>query len=255
MSAPIRYTNGVTNVANGSTMGQFGAPDRTKYHEFWDDFEWYVLDTVTDHATDKPRTPSGFWLSTETEGGAGDTTITATDAQNGVLSITNDAADDDSTFLFRCYDGAVNELGEFKFASGKKLWYKCRIYCAEATQVDIIMGLHIDATDPIDTAPTDGVFFRKSDGSTNIDIVTTKNSNESTAVVGTLTASTWTVLGYYWDGVSKLYYYKDDVEIGSIEPSTNLPDDEAVGVSIGIQNGSANARTLLVDYVWAVAER
>lgn len=37
--------------------------------------------------------------------------------------------------------------------------------------------------------------------------------------------------------------------------TTNLPDDEELTVSFGIQNGAAAAKTMSVDYIMAVKER
>jgi hypothetical protein len=36
---------------------------------------------------------------------------------------------------------------------------------------------------------------------------------------------------------------------------TNLPDDEELTVSFGIQNGEASAQTMTIDYVVAAVER
>ena len=37
-----RYPNGVTNVAANSILGAYGAPDPTRFHEFFDDFDRFV---------------------------------------------------------------------------------------------------------------------------------------------------------------------------------------------------------------------
>jgi len=37
--------------------------------------------------------------------------------------------------------------------------------------------------------------------------------------------------------------------------NTNLPDDEELTVSFGIQNGAAAAKTMTIDYVTAMIER
>jgi len=37
--------------------------------------------------------------------------------------------------------------------------------------------------------------------------------------------------------------------------NTNLPDNEELTISFGIQNGAAAAKTMTIDYVTAIVER
>ena len=46
MAAPTRYTSGVTNVAKTDPLGMFGAPDPTKYHTWFDDFDNFEADLI-----------------------------------------------------------------------------------------------------------------------------------------------------------------------------------------------------------------
>ena len=47
----------------------------------------------------------------------------------------------------------------------------------------------------------------------------------------------------------------DDVHVASQATLTNVPDDEDLTVSFGIQNGAAAAKSMTLDYVIASIER
>jgi hypothetical protein len=200
-------------------------------HVYFNDFDHYV---------------AGDWTITTTETGAGSATEALTNADHGVLLITNDAADDDADFF--------QKVGEsFKFATGYRTWFAMRFKVSDATQSDVVLGLQITDTTPL--AVTDGVYFLKSDGDTMFDFLVTKDSTSTTsAEVATLADDTWIVLGFYYDGASLLVPYVDG-QPGTPVAITNLPDDEDLTVSFGIQNGEAVAKTMSVDYIYAAKER
>lgn len=231
MAAPARFPNGVTNTALATTLGAFGAMDLTKYHIYWNDFDTY---TAAD------------WTVTTTEAGTGSAATALTDADGGVLLITNDDADDDRRFF--------QKVGEsFLFVAGKQLWFKSRFKVSNATQSDIIMGLQITDTTPL--AVTDGVYFYKADDAATCDFIVTKNSTATTAsAFTTLTSDTYVALGFHYNGVDAIKYYVDDVHIGT-SAVTNLVDDEEMTISFGIQNGSAAVRTMSLDYIFVAKER
>lgn len=231
MSTPTRFPQGVTNASPGTALGRFLAPDPGRMHVWFDDFDKY---TAAD------------WIINTTEAGTGSATEAISNADGGVLLITTDDADDDNDFFQWAKE-------TFKFASGKKLWFKIRFQTSEATQSDLAFGLQITDTTPL--AVTDGVYFRKDDGDANIDFVVVKDSTATTATAAsTLTAATWTELAFYYDGQSSITAYKDDVPIAT-SVTTNLPDDEELTVSFAIQNGSAGAKTLSIDYILVAKER
>lgn len=231
MSTPTRFPQGVTTAAPGTALERFILPDFTKAHIWFDDFDKY---TAAD------------WTLTTVEAGAGSATEAISNADGGVLLITNDAADDDSDFFQWTRE-------TFKFVSGKKLWFKARIQISDATQSDMVIGLQITDTTPL--AVTDGVYFRKDDGDANLDFVVIKDSAATTATAAsTITAATWTELAFYYDGKSSIVAYKDDAPIAT-SVLTNLPDDEEMTISFGIQNGEAVAKTMSVDYIMVAKER
>lgn len=207
------------------------------WHHWEDDFDLYLATS---------------WVITET--GSGTRAIGQID--NGVLVVTNAAADNDVNSL-QARDVASGQVAEhWKFVSGKPMWFGCRFKVSDATQSDLLIGLHITATTPIASAPTDGIYFRKDDGDRLIDFVGAKNSTASTAtgVLGTsgyLTDDTYTTLEWYYDGVSSLITaYQDGVAFGAI-PLTNVVDDEELAISFAHQNGEAVAKVLYLDYIGA----
>ncbi|QDP58760.1 MAG: hypothetical protein GOVbin1573_47 [Prokaryotic dsDNA virus sp.] len=231
MAAPTRFGGGVTNQPVEDFGGSMIGMDPTKWHVFFDDF-----DTFT----------AGQWTITTTEAGGGSASEALTDGDGGLLLITNDSADDDADFF--------QKVGEsFLFETGKRLWFKARFKVNDATQSDVVMGLQITDTTPLDV--TDGVFFIKADGAATVDFRVEKNNTATTeSAVATMANDTFIVLAFYYDGKSKVEAWVDGVKKATLA-TTNLPDDEALTVSFGIQNGAAAAKTMTLDYVLAAKER
>lgn len=226
-----RFPNGVTNVNEIDLLRELTTLDPSKVHVFFDDFDKFA---------------AADWTITTTEAGAGSATEALTDADGGVLLVTNDDADDDADFF--------NKVGEsFLMASGKKAWFKARLKVSDATQSDLVIGLQITDTTPLDV--TDGIFFQKDDGDANIDFHVEKNNTAtSSTAVGTLVDDTYIVLGWYYNGDDAIEVFVDNVKVATVA-TTNLPDDEVLTVSFGLQNGEAAAKTLSVDYILAAKER
>lgn len=226
-----RFPNGVTNVNEIDLLRELTTLDPSKVHVFFDDFDKFA---------------AADWTITTTEAGAGSATEALTDADGGVLLVTNDDADNDADFF--------NKVGEsFLMASGKKAWFKARLKVSDATQSDLVIGLQITDTTPLDV--TDGIFFQKDDGDANIDFHVEKNNTAtSSTAVGTLVDDTYIVLGWYYNGDDAIEVFVDNVKVATVA-TTNLPDDEVLTVSFGLQNGEAAAKTLSVDYILAAKER
>lgn len=228
---PTRFTGGVTNVATTNPLGMFGLPDPTSWHVFMDDFDRYV---------------AGDWTITTTEAGAGSATEALANEDGGVLLLTNAAGDDDLDFL--------QKVGEsFTFEAGKKLIFKARFKVSDGSQSDFVMGLQITDTTPLNV--TDGVFFQKDDGNRDLDFHVEKNNTATSATaISTVSDNTYLSVAFYYDGKSGVSYYVNDVKQGTLA-TTNLPDDEELTISFGIQNGAAAAKTMSVDYIFAAKER
>ena len=223
-----RFPNGVTNVGEQSLFAELGQPAATIYHTYFEDFDYYT---------------AGDWTVTETDAGA---TQALTDGDGGLLLITNTAADNDLVSL--------QKKGEsFRFESGKALFFEARFKVSDATQSDVVIGLQITDTTPLDV--TDGVFFIKADGAATVDFRVEKNNTATTAsAMATMANDTYIRLGFYYDGSSAVQYFVNGTYTGS-SVTTNLPDDEDMTVTIAIQNGEAAAKTMTVDYIYVAKER
>ena len=231
MAAPgrslvTRFVNGITNVADNNILADYGMPDPSKWISYFNDFTSLNI---------------AEWTVTTVELGAGSATEALTDINGGALLITNDAADNDADFF--------QKVGEcFLLSSSKKAFFKTRFKVSDALQSDVVIGLQVTDTSPLDV--TDGVatfdIFCRKDATTG---------SNTAAAIGTLVSDTFIELAWYYDGEGLLYYAVDGVVKGSITASsTYLPDTELT-VSFGIQNGEAVAKTMTVDYVFAALER
>jgi hypothetical protein len=222
-----RFPNGVTNVGEDSLFAALGQLAATQFHTYFEDFDYYN---------------AANWTVTETQAGA---TQALTDGDGGLLLLTNTAADNDLV--------ALQKVGEsYRFASGKKLFFEGRFKVSNATESDVVMGLQITDTTPLDVS--DGVFFLKSDGSTTISLLVEKNGTATTTSVGTLADDTYIRLGFYYDGNSSIQAFVNGTYVAT-SATTNLVDDEDLTISFALQNGNAVARTMTVDYVYVAKER
>lgn len=229
-STPARFPGGVTNRLKTNALGMLGMPDPTRYHVWFDDFDKY---TTAD------------WTLTTVELGAGSATEAIGNADGGILVVTNDAADDDSDFFQLARE-------TFRFETTKDLWFKARLKVSDITQSDFVVGLQITDTTPL--AVTDGVYFRKDDGDALLDCVVIKDSAATTATAAaTLANDTYYEFAFHFDGKA-VYWYLDNVQIAE-SVLTNLPDDEELTISFGLQNGEAVAKIMSVDYIFVAKER
>ena len=238
---PTRFPNGVTTANKQNPLGKFGLPDPTQWHSYFNDF---------DHFT------AADWVITEI--GAGGTEA-ITDENGGVLLITSDALDNDGVQL--------QKVGEsFLPASGKQLFFKTRFTTAKITQSDWLIGLAVLDTTLLGAVGgdgvTDGMFFAKEDGDTNIDFHcqkdTTTGQIDATAIAVQPTAGTYVTLAFYFDGERYIKLFVDDVHVSTVDLTatlaTYLPDTELT-VSVAYINGEAGATTLSLDYLFVAQER
>jgi hypothetical protein len=238
MPTPVRFSGGVGNVGPTDLLNQMGQPDPTKFITDFDDFHIYL-------ATD--------WTVTNT--GAATEALSSAHGPGGVLLLTNAAADNDLCTIQRAVES-------FKFTSGKKLWFACRLKstnaATEVTEQDIFVGLIITDTDLVGGI-TDGVYFSKPDGTAGtISFISTMNSTATTqSAVGTFVDNTFIELGFYYDGGTALEVYVDNAKVATVTVAlgTTLVNDEELAVTFGIQNGTAAAKALAIDYVFACQER
>jgi hypothetical protein len=197
---------------------------------------------------------SGIYTITTTEAGTGSATEVITAGAGGQLLITNAAGDNDLDFL--------QLKGEsFLWDSTKRMFFTSRFKTNDATQSEIIMGLQITDTTPLDI--TDGIYFFKPDGDTQPDFVIEKDNDFGTSVLemNAMADDTFVTLSFEYDpldvatGGPVFRAYQDGVKVGQIASTVNAPDDEELTISFGIQNGEAVVKTLSLDFLMAAVER
>lgn len=226
-----RFPNGVTNVADNALFADMVQPDPTKFHTYFNDFDTYT---------------AGDWVVTETQAAA---TQALTAGDGGLLLLTNTAADDDLVALQKT-------PAAFTFTAGKKTFFSCRFKVSDATQSDVVIGLQVVDTTPLDV--TDGVYFLKADGSTAISVICRKNAttgSTSASSIATLANDTYIELGFAYDGEGKVFYEVNGNVVGSLDASSAYLPDTDCTVSFAIQNGEAVAKTMTVDYIFVAKER
>lgn len=212
-------------------MGQ--EPDYVVWHKDW--LNPSELDASND------------WVATQVDGGgdAAQVFAVASDALHGELTITTNDADNDSSAI-----QSANE--SLKLEAGKRLWFEARWKIQDADDSDVLVGLSINDTTPLDAS--DRVNFKLTEGSAALAFEAVKNSTATTAsAIATLSDATYVKTGFYWDGVSKIEAYVDREKVATI--TSNIPDDENLAVNLFVQTGAAATRTLTVDYITVVKER
>ena len=226
-----RFPYGLTNVGETDLFSDMVQPDPTLFHTYLNDFDTYT---------------AGDWTVTETDAAA---TQALTAGDGGLLLITNTAANDDLVALQK-------NPAAFTFTAGKKTFFRCRFKVSDATQSDVVFGLQVVDTTPLDV--TDGIYFLKADGAATVDFVCRKNASTgstSASAVATLANDTFIELGFYYDGQSSVAYEVNGSVLGSLDASSTYLPDTTCTVSFALQNGEAVAKTMTVDYVYVAKER
>lgn len=179
------------------------------------------------------------WTTTLVETGSGESTVTALATTPGGFLITTDNLTDDGV--------NTQSKGEmFKLDGAYPLYFGIKFQVSEATQSDFYIGLAVTTTDAL-AGVTDGVAFRKADGSTDVYLVVEKNSSETTAVVDTCAATTDVTLEFTWNG-TYIDAYVDGV-LQTRLAMTNLPNDEDLSPVIQFLTGADAAITMSVYWI------
>lgn len=230
---PTHFRSGVTNTSPGETVYNYGLPDPSKWHTYFNDFDTYA---------------AGDW--TITESGTGSRAVTAVDG--GALLITNAAADDNHNQL-------QLKAASFTLAAAKKAYFKARFQVSEATQSDFAIGLQITNTAIFTPATvTDGIYFYKDDGSTALNVVIKKDDSAGKLVktgLATVAAASWMHLGWEYDGNGNCNVFINDAQVWRLDASAAYFPNLIQNLTFGVQNGDGNARTMTLDYIFAAVER
>lgn len=206
--------------------------------KFLEDFVNLPVDDTTGDPT--------AWSTTVVEVGTGVSTMASLDGSGGKARL--QTAQNEN-------DGINVQLNGESF----QLKATNLVYCGffgvtldEATQSDFFLGLAVTEA-AILGGVTDRIGFQKLDGATALTFPIEKDSTETLHATGVTVAAAAMDLEFYWDGPnSSLEVFVDGVSVG--KPAvTNLPDDEALRVSMEFLNGAVGAaRTLDLDAIRVV---
>ncbi|KKN74780.1 hypothetical protein LCGC14_0386730 [marine sediment metagenome] len=169
------------------------------------------------------------WTSTIVEG-AGQSTVAVTTVKGGRLLITTGTNEDDGINM--TLDGLAFQLNAMQ-----PLYYGVKFQVDVTTQVDYWVGLTVTDTDIL-AGVTDGIGFRKVDGTTTVNFVIEKNSNETLVAVDTAVAATDVTYEFYYDGIN-VYVYVDGILQATVLKSgnANFPDDMVLTPSFHLLSG------------------
>lgn len=203
--------------------------------DMWNGFKFGVPGLYYAYDNDFFQYAAGDWTITAVGGAA---TQALTDAVGGRLLLTNGAADNDLISM---------QLGAEAFmpAVGKKIFFETSFQVNDATQTDWLMGLVVTDTSPLTT--TNGIFFRKDDGTTSIGAIVCRAGVESIETGLAINANATDVkVGFVVNGTSTTDFYVNGVYAATI--TGNVPTTE-MRVTMHIQDGEAVAKSMSVNYV------
>ena len=197
--------------------------------------KWRHEDHLQDFAIGTGTQPTG-WTTTLVEGGGGESDWLVSDTAGILSRITTDNFDNDGV--------SAQLIGEnFELTSDQAFVYAgIQFDINDADQTDILFGLAVTDTALL-AAVADAVYMESLDASASVSTVTEKgNSETQTDAVGTILDATTHFMEFYFDGTS-VYFYFDGVQTGTIH-TANIPDTEALRLSLEFLTGETTANTL-----------
>lgn len=193
---------------------------------------------------------SGDWTTTV----AGTGTATVGNEAGGILNMVNSGTDNHAISMqWAGGTGATKET--FKFTAGKKLLFTVRASINDVVASDFFAGLIITDTD-FEGGVTDGIYFRKLNGSSDLYLVVEKDSAETAVKLAvTLVNNTFVTLEFYYDGTDdKIKAFADGKPVGAAAITT-APNDEELALSVAIQNGAGAIKSAKIDFIGASQQR
>lgn len=228
-----------------------------RYFEIKDDFMNPASATASDQQA---------WTALN-DGGTG--TPAFQDAAGGIFNVVTAAADND-------YSAYSSVAENFKFASGKELWFEARFKLAEATTSESTWwfglsdtlttgGMQANTGGPL--ASYDGALIWKTpETAMTINFETSNAGTQATtSAMATSVTDTWTRVGFYFDGAATTSvitpYYDVTGTAGApmlagTAQNITLSGLEEMHIVFGVKAGpTAAAETLQIDYIRAVQLR
>lgn len=140
----------------------------------------------------------------------------------------------------------------FQLVAGKDLRFLARFAIGDADQGDCLHGFAITNATLIASAPTDGIYFRLTDGSPVISLIARAgNATVLSVPIATLTDAAFVtlafeILGIGAGGAGTLVAYVNGTEV-SRSAVTGLPTTEALALSHAFESGAAAIQTMDLD--------
>ena len=219
-------------------------------HDKWDWWRKFQISGAHRFEEDFDTYDTADWSVINT----GAATEALTDMVNGVMLLTNAAANNDLCELLLVAEG-------FRLYDNYPLYAEIKFKLSLASASDFYFGLIADAQDAGYFAGVDdGVYFRKDDGDANIDFCTEYNTNiTATDTTEDLAALTWVRLGFHWDGDGNMRYFvirdSDEYILATGTQTTNIDQAQEMKLGFGMRNGTTTGLLLYVDYVMCVQRR
>lgn len=245
MSAPTRFTSGLTQAASFQPLGNIGITDPFFYASFDDDF-------LPFNATLYTVTAAGGSVAASVAGGSG----------GRILFTTGAVASDFAAIQL--------PTAPFVYLAGKKLAYLCKINLGDITNSALIAGLIQTTATPYTV--TDGIYFTKAAGSTNliVNIVTGSVVIGTVTIFGALTVNVDIDLGFYLDrgGNLRIFYghnlegvKRQDTAVAGPNASilfsalTGAITTAALNPTLAVEASTAVAQLMYADFLFAAQER
>ena len=206
----------------------------------------------------------GDWLVTVVDTGGDNAEVIAIsdDEPGGVVTITTNNALDDS---LECQLNGES----WKVAADKDIYFKCRLKLADADSTDWFVGLATTDTAVVDGATemigfgsgstiadgsTGDIYFGSGDGmSAAIDDSTNGGSWSDSGDVGA--DDTFFTVAFRVVSNGQIKFFVNNDYVGSVSSSGDIPDSDAVTLTVAIQNDGAAAHTMEIDYIYCGQER
>ena len=172
----------------------------------------------------------------------------------GAVEITTTGSSGDECFM-------QLEGAPFLCAVGRKMVFSTRVRLDTITTANQYFGMWVPgavatgSVDPEDTQ-ANGFGFAVVAGVVNYQAKNATTTLANTAAGLSLTASTttgWHVFEIYWDGVNTLEFYVDRTKYVSYSGAA-IPLNLYLAPAIGLSTGSAAAKAMKVDWIYAAVE-
>lgn len=217
---------------------------------FWDTHRMRLVDAIGANVIKWELRPEAHGLQDQ-GGTGGDPSAAVTTVVEAGTGTSEMSASKTAGYAAEMVTAADNNDGisvqfadeNFEFTSDQELYFGIELECDEATQSDFLVGLCITDTALLGGL-SNGVYFEKLDGGTGISAVTEKGSSETQSdSLGTFADDTLVFLEFYWDG-SSVHFFINGVEVAI--HTANIPDDEALRVSLEFLTGEGTAHTIKI---------